>query len=80
MGGGLLKHYTDDKMLDTIYTVRDNTIAKLDRGYHTYVSAPGYTGYYLWFLAGDHRNQNPMVDPDLAWLGKTVPMLRQLGH
>jgi 5-deoxy-glucuronate isomerase len=58
--------YTDDKSIDTVYTVRDNTIAKLDRGYHTYVSALGYTGYYLWFLAGDHCNQNPMVDPNLS--------------
>ncbi|HEX2913286.1 MAG TPA: 5-deoxy-glucuronate isomerase [Chloroflexia bacterium] len=40
----------------------------------------GYTGYYLWFLAGNHRNQNPKVDPDLAWVGKTVPMLKQLGQ
>ena len=78
-GWGLLKHYTDDKDIDTVYTVQTNTIAKLDRGYHTYVSAPGYTGYYLWFLAGDHRNQNPQVDPRLTWINNTVPMLRQLG-
>lgn len=78
-GFGLLKHYTEDKSIDTVYTVRDNSICKLDRGYHTYVSAPGYTGYYLWFLAGEHRNQNAAVDPGLAWVGKAVPMLRQLG-
>jgi 5-deoxy-glucuronate isomerase len=78
-GWGLLKHYTDDKQIDTVYTVRDNTIAKLDIGYHTYVSAPGYGAYYLWFLAGDHRNQNPQVDPRLAWVNSAVPMLRQLG-
>jgi 5-deoxy-glucuronate isomerase len=78
-GFGLLKHYTDDKSIDTVYTVRDNSICKLERGYHTYVSAPGYTGYYLWFLAGEHRNQNAAVDPGLAWVGKAVPMLRQAG-
>lgn len=77
-GFGLLKHYTDDKSIDSVYTVRDNTILKLDKGYHTYVSAPGYTGYYLWFLAGDHRVQNPQVDPTLAWVGKAAPMLNQL--
>jgi 5-deoxy-glucuronate isomerase len=79
-GFGLLKHYTEDKSIDTVYTVRDNTILKIDRGYHTYVSAPGYTGYYLWFLAGDHRSQNAWVDPALSWVNKTVPMLKQLGH
>jgi 5-deoxy-glucuronate isomerase len=75
-GFGLLKHYTEDRSIDAVYTVRDNTILKLDRGYHTYVGAPGYTSYYLWFLAGEHRNQNPLVDPSLAWVGKTVPMLQ----
>jgi 5-deoxy-glucuronate isomerase len=82
-GFGLLKHYTDDQAddpIDTVYTVRDNSILKIDRGYHTYVSAPGYTGYYLWFLAGNHRVQNPQVDPALGWVNKTVPMLKQLGH
>ncbi|HEX2915789.1 MAG TPA: 5-deoxy-glucuronate isomerase [Chloroflexia bacterium] len=79
-GWGLLKHYTEDRSIDNVYTVKDNTLFKASRGYHTYVEAPGYTGYYLWFLAGNHRNQNPKVDPDLAWVGKTVPMLKQLGH
>lgn len=78
-GWGLLKHYSDDKTIDNTYTVRDNTLFKASRGYHTYVEAPGYTGYYLWFLAGDHRNQNPQVDPDLAWVQKNVPVLRQMG-
>jgi 5-deoxy-glucuronate isomerase len=79
-GFGLLKHYTDDHSIDNVYVVRDNTLFKASHGYHTYVEAPGYTGYYLWFLAGEHRNQNPAVDPALAWVGKTVPMLKQLGH
>jgi 5-deoxy-glucuronate isomerase len=77
-GFGLLKHYTDDKAIDNVYTVRDNTILKLDVGYHTYASAPGYMGYYLWFLAGNHRNQNPQVDPTLAWVNKAAPLLNQL--
>jgi 5-deoxy-glucuronate isomerase len=79
-GWGLLKHYSEDGEIDHVYTVRDNSLLKASRGYHTYVSAPGYTGYYLWFLAGEHRNQNPAVDPNLAWVNKTVPMLKQLGH
>jgi 5-deoxy-glucuronate isomerase len=78
-GWGLLKHYTEDGSINNVYTVRDNTLFKADKGYHTYVEAPGYTGYYLWFLAGNHRNQNPQVDPDLAWVGQTVPTLKKLG-
>jgi 5-deoxy-glucuronate isomerase len=50
------------------------------KGYHTVVSAPGYTTYYLWFLAGNHRTQATMDDPAFAWVGKTVPMLKALGH
>jgi 5-deoxy-glucuronate isomerase len=79
-GFGLLKHYTEDGSIDNVYTVRDNTLLKVNKGYHTYVEAPGYTGYYLWFLAGDHRTQNPAIDTRLAWVQKTVPMLKQLGH
>ena len=34
------------------FTIRDNSLHMLPRGYHMVVSAPGYTTYYLWFLAG----------------------------
>ena len=78
-GFGLLHHY-DRETFEENYTVRNNTILMAPRGYHTYVGAPGYTGYYLWILAGNHRNQGVTVDPDLAWVNKTVPMLKSLGH
>ena len=52
----------------------------LRRYYHTVVSAPGYTTYYLWALAGNHRIQATADDPVLAWVGRTVPMLKALGH
>ncbi len=78
-GFGILHHY-DRKDFEENYTVRNNTILMAPRGYHTYVGAPGYNSYYLWMLAGDHRNQGVTVDPDLAWLNKAVPMLKDLGH
>jgi 5-deoxy-glucuronate isomerase len=43
------------------------------------VSAPGYTTYFLWFLAGTQRTQGALEDTNLAWVGRTVPMLRDLG-
>ena len=49
-------------------------------GYHTVVSAPGYTTYYTWFLAGEHRIQAVAGDVALDWVGRTVPMLRELEH
>jgi 5-deoxy-glucuronate isomerase len=78
-GFGILRHY-DREGWEENYTVRNNTILMAPRGYHTYVGAPGYTSYYLWMLAGHHRNQGVMADPDLAWVGKAVPMLQDLGH
>ena len=78
-GFGILHHY-DRENFEENYTVRNNTILMAPCGYHTYVGAPGYTSYYLWFLAGEHRNQGVSADPDLGWVQKTVPMLKELGH
>ncbi len=77
-GFGIARFYTDT--LDHNFTVRDNTILMLPYGYHTYACAPGFTSYYLWFLAGEHRIQAVSEDPDHGWVSKTVPMLRALGH
>jgi hypothetical protein len=35
--------------------------------------------YYLWFLAGEHRVQATVDDATLGWVGRTVPMLKELG-
>lgn len=77
-GFGLCRHYGDK--LDNCYVVRDNTILMAPVGYHTVASAPGYMTYYLWALAGNHRVQATVDDPTLAWVGRTVPMLKALGH
>lgn len=77
-GFGITRYYNDE--IDTGYIVRDNTILMVSKGYHTVVSAPGYTTYYLWALAGEHRIQATVDDPTLSWVGRTVPMLKALGH
>ena len=77
-GFGLTRFYNDEG--DTSYTVRDNTILMMPNGYHTVASAPGYTTYYLWFLAGNHRVQAVVEDANVGWVSKTVPMLHELGH
>jgi 5-deoxy-glucuronate isomerase len=77
-GFGLTRYYNGE--VDTGYVVRDNTILMAPNGYHTVVSAPGYTTYYLWALAGNHRIQATADDPALGWVGRTVPMLKSLGH
>ncbi len=77
-GFGLTRYYNSE--IDAGYVVRDNTILMAPNGYHTVVSAPGYTTYYLWFLAGSQRVQASVDDPAFAWVGRTVPMLKSLGH
>lgn len=77
-GFGMTRYYNDE--IDTGFIVRDNTILMAPKGFHTVVSAPGYTTYYLWFLAGNHRTQATMDDPAHSWVSKTVPMLKALGH
>ncbi len=77
-GFGLTRYYNGE--VDTGFVVRDNTILMAPNGYHTVVSAPGYTTYYLWALAGNQRVQATVEDPALAWVGRTVPMLKALGH
>ena len=77
-GFGIARFY--DNTLDVNYTVRDNTILMVPHGYHTVASAPGYTTYYLWFLAGHHRVQAVAEDASVGWVSRTVPMLKELGH
>jgi len=77
-GWGLTKFYTEEKDVDYIFTVKNETILKMPKGYHTVVSAPGYTTYYLWFLAGNTREQAPYTDPKLAWVAKTIPMIKNI--
>lgn len=73
-------HYYNEEGEEENFTVRDNSIHMMPRGFHTVVSAPGYTTYYLWFLAGNQRIQGAVEDPQLSWVGKTVGMLKELGH
>jgi len=77
-GWGLAKYYTDDGSIDDVYTVKDDTILMMPRGYHTVVSAPGYTTYYLWFLAGNTRTQATVDDPNVGWVGRAIPMIRNI--
>ena len=77
-GWGLAKYYTDDESIDEVYTVKDDTILMMPKGYHTVVSAPGYTTYYLWFLAGNTRTQATVDDPNVGWVGRAIPMIRNI--
>ncbi len=83
-GFGICRYYAaaadGGEGVEENFTVRDNTIMMAPYGYHSVVSAPGYTTYYLWFLGGEHRIQATADDPTLAWVSRTIPMLKELGH
>jgi 5-deoxy-glucuronate isomerase len=78
-GFGICHYYNEDGEEEN-FTVRDHSIHMMQKGYHTVVSAPGYTTYYLWFLAGNQRIQATVEDPALSWVSRTVAMLKELGH
>lgn len=74
-GWGLTYHYSDDGTIDQAHVVRDETILFIPKGYHTVVSAPGHTTYYLWVLAGNHRWQAVSPDPAIGWVKHAESML-----
>jgi 5-deoxy-glucuronate isomerase len=60
--------YNDDKSLDELILARDSHAVLVPEGYHPVVSAPGYTTYYLNFLAGSAQALTATDDPDYAWI------------
>jgi 5-deoxy-glucuronate isomerase len=76
-GFGIARFHNDE--IETNYTVRNNTILMVPNGFHTVASAPGYTTYYLWFLAGNHRTQAVLNDPVTGWVADLVPSLKKVG-
>jgi 5-deoxy-glucuronate isomerase len=78
-GFGICRYFNEEGEEEN-FTVRDNSLHMMPKGYHTVVSAPGYTTYYLWFLAGEQRVQATVDDAVTSWVGRTVAMLKELGH
>jgi 5-deoxy-glucuronate isomerase len=66
-GFGLMRLY-DYKKLDETYTVRNNDVVWIPRGYHPVSAMPGHSLYYLWALAGDGRKLMWNTDPHFRWL------------
>jgi 5-deoxy-glucuronate isomerase len=48
--------------------LRHGSIVGIPRGYHPVCAAPGYRLYYLWVLAGEHRQLAMHEDPAHRWL------------
>ena len=66
-GFGVQRVYSPERKLDETFVIRDNSLVKIPFGYHPLVVAPGYSLYYLWFMAGETRGYIPCDDPDHTW-------------
>jgi len=75
-GFGFQRLYTDDGSMDEALLIKENDIAVLPRGYHPTASAPGYSIYYLFVLAGRHRLLLPHDDPQHAWVKNAETILK----
>lgn len=68
-GFGIQRVYTDDKKLDELYLIRNNSLVAIPQGYHPLVAAPGYSVWFLYVLAaGPGQKLQAYNDPDHSWL------------
>ncbi|MHA1379899.1 MAG: 5-deoxy-glucuronate isomerase [Candidatus Helarchaeota archaeon] len=56
--------------MDLTYTLENNDLVIIPKGYHPVVAAPGYNLYYLWVLSGETRTLKPNDDPTHSWIKK----------
>ena len=66
-GFGLQGLYDTDGDARAVF-LRHGSIVGIPRGYHPVCAAPGYRLYYLWVLAGAHRQLAVHEDPAHHWL------------
>lgn len=67
-GFGIQRIYSDNRHLDELFLIKNNTLALIPYGYHPVAAAPGYLLYYLWVLAGKKRVVKMYDDPEYNWL------------
>ncbi len=60
--------YTDDRSIDGVMMAHNNDLVLVPEGYHPVVAQPGYTVYYLNFLAGSAQSLANVDDPAFTWV------------
>lgn len=63
--------YNDDRSIDGLMMAGQHDAVLVPEGYHPVVSMPGFTTYYLNFLAGSAQSLANTDDPDYAWVKHT---------
>jgi 5-deoxy-glucuronate isomerase len=74
-GFAIQRIYTDDRTLDRTIVATNDDLVLIPRGYHPVAAAPGYTVYYLNFLAGSAKSLASADDPAYAWVKQAWPPL-----
>lgn len=67
-GWGIERIYSPERDVNEFVYLKNNTITYMPWGYHPIVAAPGYTLYYMFFLAGDQTVLGQFEDPDNSWI------------
>jgi 5-deoxy-glucuronate isomerase len=74
-GFAIQRIYTDDRTLDRTIVATNDDLVLIPGGYHPVAAAPGYTVYYLNFLAGSAKSLASADDPAHAWVKQAWPPL-----
>ncbi len=69
-GYGIERFYSPERNINELIPINENAVTYMPWGYHQIVAGPGYTLYYLFFLAGEGKKLIGAVDPDHEWLVK----------
>ncbi len=67
-GWGIEHLYSPERNVNELIYLQDNTVTFMPWGYHQIVAAPGYTLYYLFFLAGEGNKLAQFEDPEHNWI------------
>ena len=79
--------YNDSRSIDAVMMAQNHDLVLVPEGYHPVVAAPGYTVYYLNFLAGSAQSLANIDDPAYSWvkgmwgsLDPRLPIVRLSEH
>ncbi len=62
--------YSPDRSLNEVHVVGNDDAFATAKGYHPLASAPGYSLYYLWGMAGDGHVIRSSLDPAHTWVAE----------
>lgn len=67
-GWGIERFYSPERNINELIYLENNVVTFMPWGYHQIVAGPGYTLYYLFFLAGKGTELIGYEDPNHAWI------------